>query len=453
MCKNGRLFVWTLPLLLAGCAAQHPVFEASDPSAAGMQGVRYTLPRTRIRVKFAIEKNEFSHGDFAKESQKYLKKEAPLEDKITFALKDVAIDTVAVADEKRMYVIKVEAGAFENNNLTLALSTLGFPSSTDSKVENKSTEIALTTIESVAGIVGKFGGFGGTKVPLGDPEADAQTIANITSAKLNLASGRPIGVSGVNLTGDAVTVMLAELNKELADLLQEFQGKTTTTRWDAVAYIDVPDVPPSNDLNVTLFKFSPTSGVTTILPDLHAPPGFSDVKLGNKKGASGDADPVDIQLKLTFSQPLRDALHQMPVPKSGSSGLFYRIPLPVHAGVVKNIQELAVADILVAQMGAIAALPADTGSMSSEYNLEFDRDTGAVTKFVIGSTAMDPKLISGLGTSAGSLLDDLKKAKDAQSTAANNAALTQLQMQRQILEERVKIKEAETKLGVSESQK
>jgi hypothetical protein len=102
--------------------------------------------------------------------------------------------------------------------------------------------------------------------------------------------------------------------------------------------------------------------------------------------------------------------------------------------------------VQVAQLGETVSLPPSSNGRTTKYSLVLDPASGAMKNFVLGSEALiQSSEVSDIGVAASSIADARNKRREADAAASDE--LNQLERKRKILEEMVKIKEAEEKLG------
>lgn len=130
-----------------------------------------------------------------------------------------------------------------------------------------------------------------------------------------------------------------------------------------------------------------------------------------------------------------------------NTGFFYRVPGTGKFETFSDDQRTLVQDVAIAQFGNIAALPQSTGGRRSAITLELYGTTGGLKTLSIASdAAVDKSLISDAETAAGSVVD-ARAAKLKADTPAAADPLADLEKQRKMLEEQLKIKELKEKLG------
>ncbi len=114
-------------------------------------------------------------------------------------------------------------------------------------------------------------------------------------------------------------------------------------------------------------------------------------------------------------------------------------------GSSNHIKEIARSRIALAQYGAVASLPADIATSASTFKPIFYVSSGALQEIAIQSKVPDAATVSSLGTSAGSVLDAIAKKNKADRDASDE--LTQLTRQADILEQKVRIQNAQANLS------
>lgn len=134
----------------------------------------------------------------------------------------------------------------------------------------------------------------------------------------------------------------------------------------------------------------------------------------------------------------RVSLRGMELKKNEKTGI-------LEAQVSSSKQVLFSRDVVVAQLGIVAALPS-LHAYQTQYTITLDPMTGGLQKLTSESEAPDPKLI---GTLESALDEELKARADAKKAAvAATDELALLERERKLLEEQKKIRDLKKDLGV-----
>ena len=128
-------------------------------------------------------------------------------------------------------------------------------------------------------------------------------------------------------------------------------------------------------------------------------------------------------------------------------GFYYRVPAIAAVSVEKGPEVLVESDILVAQLGFVAALPGQR-TYQTKYMVTLDPATGALQTLDSNTAAISPDLITSSGTAIADALDKRAEAKKDEAAAKDELAL--LQRERMILEEKQKIRNLQKDLGETE---
>jgi Domain of unknown function (DUF4831) len=448
--------------ICTGCASKIIVQRVppvqSPPTPTSVNGVLYALPRTVVQVHVPLIKTEREQGrfcgcldnttgiplDFLKEAGKACKA-LPQE----YTVKAASLGTRGVADPNQVFVYRVQGGPLEDR-------TAAFTISDDLILTDGQAESTNNTVELVTKIIGAASGIASKTFFADAPQNIHDTCAADASAAWQEIVGLTLrrnalvdGLATSNLDGAALSAALQDYDTRIAARKQSgFLGsKTESVAWDSSFEVDVPDT-ASSGASYDLFQFVATGDAAGVCGSTPSPV----VNLTPLADATASCPPearrVSVQL-FNVNKLVLDAFNG-PEPQ-GDNGFRYRVPAPATWMVQltvpgKTATQLARSDLPIAQLGKTVALPASSKGRRTSYTVGLNPATGGLRSFKLGSDALIQKsAVDDISGAANSLIDARTKQIKDQKDAADQ--LTQLTRQRQILEEQVKIKDAQTKLN------
>ncbi len=496
--KRALPFV-ALPLLLAACQTGHRVYHASVAPAEA-HGVHYALPRKALTVELELERQREVRGECRDETalRVELGLEAPTPtpsrgrrsnqaNQANQASQAVQNPTVAAAeasqttsltlqaslrerieiDPNEIYLIDLRGRALESIDGAIELSPEGLLTSASVTATNHSVDVALAATGAVVDIASIALGatFAGDSRQ-SSCQRYANRIKELRSQRKSIFGGTWQGLVG-GIPRDTLDRILVGLDRQERALLALF---TTTERTlsgtvscTVVPYPD-PDrsVAPEYGGNVAMVfplvhidrqtgAVSPAHpNVSCVIPPrLQASANAQVQATQAAQSTSAAASQTTAYLTLDLR---RDDLASQVRPDRGCTetregrcaspqGLYYRVPREVKATVwwtPKSREILATRDILVPQLGTTLALPANKGRQSSQQAIALDPETGALRAFSNGSSSISSDQVQRLADDAVQLYGSAK---------GRDKELDRLQRERTILEEAVRIKEAQEQLG------
>jgi hypothetical protein len=256
---------------------------------------------------------------------------------------------------------------------------------------------------------------------------------------------------------DTLKLMLDELDKTIKDLKQSgFLGTKDTLTWTGSFRLNPID--PAK-MSVQLFSILKDEGICAILaPDQGVFLSQLDPRFTRKnKPCSKPGKPVWLEMKKgedgeggPGGSLLSDKVKDARLKQTGDRGLYYRVPGRAFAFIyqesakARSKDELGRAPLSIAQFGEVVSLPASAGGRKTKYTLDLYESSGGLKNFVMGSSALIEKTnvedLTGAAETAIEAKGERKKAKEPASE------LDQLKQQREILEEKKKIRDLQKAL-------
>ncbi|MEN6333490.1 MAG: DUF4831 family protein [Phycisphaerales bacterium] len=476
MKTSNTLWMMALVAMLAGCNSHHFAYRHDAPqmkdASRRAKCVPVFLPRTvlEFRCTAVVTTKETNTLVTRGVNRDKARREALLlgitlntePNKTTFSIKDPVLTVRGERDPQELYFIELPCGFAEKRDFSEQFSCDGVPGSISSTVENKTFELVAKTIEAGVGVAAKMT----AKSPNGPPEPDllgsvVDEIKSIRKSRQKLIKGQTLCSQ---MDEKVFSRMLDELAKEETKLTAYFQGASREASFPLVCTIRLPSPEASHRQPLTLFTYNIKTGFvpcfafdeTVQLSSLPKP-------LLQRDGASpvyADTRCVELRLK-KFTDVTQSAAGTNVSQTHRRHGLPYRIPAHVLAEIVEKTPNrthlsLMKADILLAQWGQVAYLPASLGTPGSTFKPVYYTDTGALKELTVAGTPMSADSLASFDKAAGSIADALKAKADREAAADKERAakedeLNKLKREADILEQKVRIQGLQEKLPTSQT--
>ncbi len=246
MMKKTLLIVWCATMAM-GAMAQNETLS-------------YYLPMTELRFQLLVEKTTYTPGEFARYSERFLRKQAAGEPSTTYRLVGINMYTTATPDTAKYFDVPLDK---KHTIFTVEKSPVGVLQAINAKAKAVNAPQAFTPApkgktpnphdymsEEIlsAGSTAKMA------------ELTAGEIYDIRSARNDLNRGE---AEYMPKDGDQLRFMLSNLDKQEAVLTQTFQGVTVedTTQCEVV-YVPVPtEEGKAQKDKALLFRFSKHLGL------------------------------------------------------------------------------------------------------------------------------------------------------------------------------------------------
>lgn len=483
-----------LPLLLAACQTGHRVYHVSVAPAEA-HGVHYALPRKVLTVDLELERQSEVRGECLGETAlrvelgleaasspppKSRRSPATQTSQATQSVTPMVEADLASSlslqaslrerveiDPAEVYLIDLRGRALESIDGAIDLSPEGLLTSASITAENHSVDIALAATGAVVDIASIALGatFAGDSRQT-SCDRYANRIKELRSQRKSIFGGTWQGLVG-GIPRDTLDRILTGLDRQERALIalftttqQTVRGTVSCTVIPTAASSAAPEQSGNLAMVFPLVHIDRTSG--TVSP---ADPSVSCVipaQLQAAAGAGGQAQAAQAaqstgtpggQTTAYLSLELRrDDLASQVRPDRGCTetrdgrcaspqGLYYRIPREVEATVwwtPRQQEILATRNILVPQLGTTLALPANKGRQRSQQGIALDPETGALRALSSGSASISSDQVQRIADDAVQLYGSAK---------GRDKELERLQRERTILEEAVRIKDAQEQLG------
>lgn len=302
--------------------------------------VLYSLPRTQLAFEITLSRTDIKAGPYFNYGERLLAlKDVATEDKVVWTLNQINVMPIGEPDKDKTFKIK--------SAKSLVLNDRGIICGLN--VENvEPNKSGVATNEPIV-------------VRLADNDFDprayyeeqlqanslsmmaenaAKQIYRIRDSRVSLSTGDVVKMPA---DGESMRIMFDEMDKQEAALVALFEGKKHTTEVKKVIFYTPGKKSVQNEL---VFRISKSGGVV------------------EKDDLTGDP----VYLTITAKK------NDVPSADVGSGELFYNIPGSARVQLTYQNQLIFDADIQIAQMGSIQALP----SSYKNSKLRFNPATGAL---------------------------------------------------------------------------
>ncbi|MBN2662328.1 MAG: DUF4831 family protein [Bacteroidales bacterium] len=364
-------------LLLFSCNSSKEIIDVQNINylTSNLQNnFIYSLPKTKIIIVVQVEKIIQNKGPFADFTDKYLGALNNMikQNETFWNISDVSFLSYPVIDTLNTYVI----GCSENLFLPLSLTKDGFPiayNNSSEKYQYEQLDLNLSGLNDDHSQNLSFNFVSSDKsykvtydtvykeeiydtiirrVPIlkpnlvkKTPEEQAKELADrITILRDDRAALLVGEADNDNLpSGDALKIMLNEIDKLETEYLSMFVGRS-----DTLTYTFTFSYTPENSVyqqSIILFKFSQSSG---LLPadNIYGTPVYFQIASNNKSTNISNYN---------YNSYLLTQVNK----KSLYKGLYYRIPQQATVKLVFNSQIISEKNMYIAQHGTVQFLPAN----------------------------------------------------------------------------------------------
>lgn len=287
----------------------------------------------------------------------------------------------------------------------------------------------------------------------------SEAIKSLQSQRESLASG---ATGGANIPAETLKLMLKETDTTIEAYRNTyFLGTSTEKLWSGAFEFAPPTAsfplppPPIARTSGIFFWFSETDGLCEgpVADAL----GIKIPKKFKPKSGCAAVPPSALPVALRVERKSDDdgflanldAVHKADEIKDQQRGFYYRIPAKAAAvlqvGVAAAAKDLARDNLIVAQYGIVASLPASSSGRTTQYTIALDESTGALKNFKLGSDSLVQKSILDDVNSSANAIVDAKKAREKAKAAANDV-LAQKKRELDLLKTQNEINEEKKKL-------
>ncbi len=229
-------------------------------SLMAQEELTYYLPKTELRFQLLIEKTDYTPGEFAKYSERFLRKTASEEPSTSYRLVGINMYTTAIPDSAKFFAVPLDK---KHTIFTVEKTSNGILQAINAKAKAVTPPETFTPAK---------------KEPIANPrdfmseeiltagstakmaELTAQEIYDIRSSRNDLNRGE---AEYMPKDGEQMRLMLANLDKQEAALTQTFQGVTVkdTVQYEVVFCPEVVENGNSSQEKELLFRLSKHLGL------------------------------------------------------------------------------------------------------------------------------------------------------------------------------------------------
>lgn len=345
--KNYVLFIISLFVFTCASAQNIEVFKKTENKPITKQSFIYALPQTSINITLEVSKTTIIKGPYAEYAQKYLKiTNVPLKDSSSWSISNIKVNPQKEADPLQLFVITFKKFP-EHLRQLFSLTSNGIvldfeKASLRTKILSQdpehlfdpflTEELNKEKIDTFYKTVMTDSSF--VRIPVFKKEIQAKTTEDIvkeTALEITKTRKRKLkilrGEYDFHPDGDALKVMITELDKYEEQLMQMFTGKKIIEK----QYYTFTIVPQQDNLNTELCRFDKEKGIQTA------------------KTSGGSA----VTLQLTREQEPAKGIN----PDKAKNMLYLRAPIMSNVMVKLDNKNLSTVRIPIYQFGPVVSMP------------------------------------------------------------------------------------------------
>lgn len=332
-----------------GCYAQT---EVSTFFTGAGEGVTYYLPDTKIEIRFNATCIKHIPGEFSRYAERYLRiKDAIDKADSYWELDGATISKTGVPNPNKMFTIKLNSStasniALDNQGVIAAINTAPLEhagADTETHCSNSHLDAGMYMTEEMlqATSTAKMA------------ELTAREIYAIRESKLAITRGQAENMPN---DGQAMQLVLSELDKQERALMELFIGRTDTLRQEFSV-----EIMPTENCDTTkavLLRFSRKLGFV------------------EKDNLAGEPVYCNLRdLKSVKRPTAQETAKAKPIKKEG---VCYNIPGMAEVEVYTRTRKLANEEVPVAQLGTTEILSKTLFNKSNTTKVLFDTATGGI---------------------------------------------------------------------------
>jgi len=495
------MMVSLLAVSLVGCTVGHRIKRLPTKVERGDQAAYYALPRTVIQVSFPVSKTQAQKGrgessegmscydelgneakfplangaaefaDITSNGQPIhlwqaigLENSQPSLDE-TFKVTSAPAPTISSfpePDPDQIFRVDLDSSWAKKRQITLMYGPLGVLESGTSFVQDRRVDLSVAFLKAAAAVVQKLS-FAAT---VSDTRKHGEELDCREATDPCQRAACEVYDARRRLYELPETVLSRGLDEKQAEwLAKRYQDdidrgvavflKVTTEKANLVCAIrpETGDVArPSKDgedkdsPSLEVLRFKKSKGFWSgKRAKCLIPSGFA-----HEECSSSWEDHYDLNISVVprqFSGTLAAAGVSEAHDPTKEQGFYYRVPAVASVKLTKDKDVLTETQLVVAQLGFVAALPRQR-TYQSDYQVTLDPATGALKTLSANSDSIDPALITSSGEAIAGALEARAEARKEEAAAKDELAI--LERERKILEETKKIKDLREELGETE---
>jgi len=475
--------LWLCSVLLISCSASYKAtkVEPSEVTTA-KPGIYYTLPMSELLVVASVKKTTKLSGIYAGDvwnqckkacfdSSTYPEAECPADPRtpqINYELTKVKSFSRVVADPKHLYHVDVDLKAFAAFNHTFKLSNDGILTSSTSEIENKSVEIGINTAAALLKIA-----------PLARTESapgkmtNAAKLAACAQFKQDYARQEELDNTIVEFTNKLDTVLFSSSTPDgpaIEQLVKRHEARVSelkaSNKYEKLmehrAEVSRDEVLGDYAVRIVPFEFA-----TACATDEDWRPvqqfdkeGFSNLEVTPAKEANVEAVLKELRkIRLTVSVKPQFGFDATNADGGHTTGYRYRFPSAGQVTVSRvfdyidhdgnpqsSIEPIAAFRTLVAQYGAVTALPSKISGVKSKIGLDLYESTGSPRQVDVGATPLPSTTFADQLAPLQSELERRKAEKEEKMKELENEEMDALTKERDLLKLKKEIADLENAL-------
>lgn len=341
--------------------AQYITNYAKNVNNQEKDGFYYHLPRNIVKVDFTIEKTQDVKGkysSYAKDmlnTDKYIK-----ENKTTYAIKSVNINTITESDPNFVFFISTVADEKnkESVSLNMELSSEGVISAFGG-LENSTETEQNVLMENEVPVNNQFTDY--YYLPIHEDDDEEEANARLTEHEIALTVIEEIkklrvayfdlitGYQEVNY-GNTINYMVEQIKGLENEYLSMFLGKTSSETFTQTFYV----IPEEGKNTIIISKFSETEG------------------FNNKTGESVKINFTDISVSSNINKLSKDEIENV----AYNNKLFYRNPANVTMQILLGEKKISENRMKISQFGTVSLIPIN------KIKLTFDTNSGQILSII-----------------------------------------------------------------------
>ena len=343
-----RVFLLLTTMVAMSVNAQ---IEVNSFTPGANEGVTYCLPDTRIEVTLNATCIKRTPGEFSRYAERYLRTKNAIEEAgITWKLDNIAVNTIGTPSPDKRYTIKLNNSKASNIMLCEngVIESINTRASHNAKPQESTANNTTGSIDASQYMTEEMlQATSSAKMA----ELVAKEIYTIRESKLAITRGQS---DNMPKDGQAMQLMLEELDKQEHALMSLFMGETDTIRYSKSIIIDITE---GCDINKEiLLRFSRKLG-------------FLD-----KDNLAGE--PVYYNLRdLKSVNKTEEDSKKKTIKKEG---ICYNVPGKAEIEVYTRSRKYLKADVEVAQLGTTEVLSRSLFNRNNDTKVLFDTTTGAI---------------------------------------------------------------------------
>jgi hypothetical protein len=329
---------------------------------------------------------------------------------------DVVVAQRMEPDPARVYAVILEPDLLKNEKFAFELTENGLLSAGSLESSNRVVDTAAKVLPAIASIAAGVIGFAGDKAK---PTHCREVLDRLIQTRVGREALLRGDAQVAGTPKDTLELMLAELKAVENAYAAEFTGKKTVVKGVARCEVHVTDkTDTAIKDNYSLLSYDSrhvtNASHCVVSPELLEVPTIDNTRIPADTKTPAAKPPKTVQLSLVANASFAREAERFE-PKSGESGLYYRIPVRATVSVLDGAVEKARTLLDIPQYGSVVSLPgdADVNGTSLAVAAKFGA-AGGLVSYTHSSTGPDTAaLAEAAGTAGKTALDALKTRQNA----------------------------------------